>query len=146
MRWQHVSLSTKNCACPDYVLAEMIGDAVDGALDTDEVEEETDGLVGQVLDEIGIDLASTMQVRLWISVRVCISVLACSGGRGRWGRCWTRSASTWLPACRCACVLAWMRVCALKMRGLGGSCCTPLCPHARVRGGSATTTRAVRAF
>lgn len=40
---------------------EMIGDAVDGALDTDEVEEETDGLVGQVLDEIGIDLAASMQ-------------------------------------------------------------------------------------
>uniref|UniRef100_A0A7S0UNP9 Uncharacterized protein n=1 Tax=Polytomella parva TaxID=51329 RepID=A0A7S0UNP9_9CHLO len=38
--------------------SEMMDDAIDGALDDDEIEGETDELVGQVLDEIGIDLAT----------------------------------------------------------------------------------------
>ncbi|GLI62606.1 hypothetical protein VaNZ11_005149 [Volvox africanus] len=40
---------------------ELISDAMDGVLDTDETEEETGELVGQVLDEIGIDLVASMQ-------------------------------------------------------------------------------------
>jgi charged multivesicular body protein 2B len=40
----------------------MISDSIDGALDDDELEDETDDLTNQVLDEIGIDVAA--QVRL----------------------------------------------------------------------------------
>ncbi|GIL69663.1 hypothetical protein Vretimale_10266 [Volvox reticuliferus] len=40
---------------------ELISDAMDGVLDTEETEDETGELVGQVLDEIGIDLATSMQ-------------------------------------------------------------------------------------
>ncbi|KAG2486999.1 hypothetical protein HYH03_014371 [Edaphochlamys debaryana] len=43
------------------MVGEMMGDAMDDALDGDGVDEETDELVGAVLDEIGIDLATSMQ-------------------------------------------------------------------------------------
>jgi len=40
--------------------SEMIGDALDDALGSLEEEEETDELVGQVLDEIGVDMAGQL--------------------------------------------------------------------------------------
>ncbi|KXZ41721.1 hypothetical protein GPECTOR_306g836 [Gonium pectorale] len=40
---------------------EVMGDALDGALGDEDLEDETGELVGQVLDEIGIDLAASMQ-------------------------------------------------------------------------------------
>ncbi|EFJ40296.1 hypothetical protein VOLCADRAFT_108220 [Volvox carteri f. nagariensis] len=43
------------------MVGEVIGDALEGALDTDGLEEETGELVGQVLDEIGIDLAASLK-------------------------------------------------------------------------------------
>ncbi|XP_074268414.1 vacuolar protein sorting-associated protein 2 homolog 3-like [Silene latifolia] len=39
---------------------EMMSDAIDDALDNDEAEEETDDLTNQVLDEIGVDVASQL--------------------------------------------------------------------------------------
>lgn len=41
---------------------EMMEDAIDSALDGDDVEDETEELMGQVLDEIGIDLSAAMGV------------------------------------------------------------------------------------
>ncbi|KAK2984600.1 hypothetical protein RJ640_029106 [Escallonia rubra] len=39
---------------------EMMSDAIDDALDNDEAEEETEDLTNQVLDEIGVDVASQL--------------------------------------------------------------------------------------
>ncbi|XP_038692811.1 vacuolar protein sorting-associated protein 2 homolog 3-like [Tripterygium wilfordii] len=39
---------------------EMMSDAIDDALDDDEAEDETEGLTNQVLDEIGVDVASQL--------------------------------------------------------------------------------------
>ncbi|GAX73797.1 hypothetical protein CEUSTIGMA_g1248.t1 [Chlamydomonas eustigma] len=41
---------------------EMMDEAIDNALDDDEVEEETDNLVNQVLDEIGVDISASAPV------------------------------------------------------------------------------------
>jgi charged multivesicular body protein 2A len=40
--------------------SEMMGEAIDMAMDGEEMEEETDGVVNQILDEIGINLDQTM--------------------------------------------------------------------------------------
>lgn len=40
--------------------SEVMDDAIDSALDGDDVEDETEELMGQVLDEIGIDLSAAM--------------------------------------------------------------------------------------
>ncbi|KAK4797147.1 hypothetical protein SAY86_029473 [Trapa natans] len=40
---------------------EMMSDAIDDALDDDEAEEEIEDLTNQVLDEIGVDVASQVQ-------------------------------------------------------------------------------------
>lgn len=42
--------------------SEVMEDAIDSALDGDDVEDETEELMGQVLDEIGIDLSAAMGV------------------------------------------------------------------------------------
>ncbi|KAG9143551.1 hypothetical protein Leryth_015976 [Lithospermum erythrorhizon] len=39
---------------------EMMSDAIDDVLDNDEAEEETEDLTNQVLDEIGVDVASQL--------------------------------------------------------------------------------------
>lgn len=40
--------------------SEMMGEAIDMAMDDEEMEEETDGVVNQILDEIGINLDESM--------------------------------------------------------------------------------------
>ena len=46
------------------MVTEVMGDAIDDALEGDDEEEETEGLVSQVLDEIGIDINSEVLLLL----------------------------------------------------------------------------------